>query len=78
MKVVFLRDFRGRETAEQFYAEGQEVDFPDGMASRLIADGRVKAAAQPVLPKPGDSYLTSDAEPKTFTAKDEPKKRAKK
>lgn len=39
-KVQFLQDFQGKETREIFYKQGQIVDFDDGMAERLIADGR--------------------------------------
>lgn len=42
MKIKFLQDFRGRETNEQFFERGQVAEFEDGVASRLVADGRAE------------------------------------
>lgn len=42
MKIKFLQDFRGRETDEVFYKFGDEVDLPDGVATRLVNDGRAE------------------------------------
>ena len=46
MRIMFLRDYRGRLTAEQFYAAGEVADIPDGEA--IVAEG----AAQPTEPEP--------------------------
>ena len=52
-RVKFLQDFQGRETAEVFYRLGQEVDLPDHVAARLIADRRAELVqAEPVVEEP--------------------------
>lgn len=40
--IKFVQDFRGRETNEAFYKSGDEVDLPDGVATRLVNDGRAE------------------------------------
>lgn len=45
-KVKFLQDFQGRETGENFYKQGQEVELPDNVVSVLLADGRVELVKQ--------------------------------
>ena len=47
MKIIFLTDFRGRETNEHFYQAGEVADFDDQTAERLIADKRAELAEQP-------------------------------
>ena len=42
MKVTFLRDFRGRATAEVFYTAGTTVDLPDWQARMCLAEGAVE------------------------------------
>ena len=44
MKIQFLTDFRGRETNEQYYTEGEVIDLPEGIAKALITTGRAKSA----------------------------------
>ncbi len=50
--VTFLRDFRGRATAEQFYTAGQTVDLPGWQVAACLAEGVVRLAvlvgAEPV------------------------------
>ena len=46
--VKFLRDFRSRDTGEQFYERGQEAKFNDIAVAGLLAEGAaelVKAQA---------------------------------
>lgn len=41
-RVRFLQDFQGKETNEIFYKLGQEVELPDHITSRLVADKRAE------------------------------------
>jgi hypothetical protein len=41
MKVEFLRDFRGRATAEHYYTAGTVADLPDWQAAACLAEGAV-------------------------------------
>ena len=43
MKVRFLVDFQGVETNGSFFRAGDEWDFPQGDAVRLVVDGRAEA-----------------------------------
>jgi hypothetical protein len=45
MKVKFVRDFRGRATAERFYTCGEVVDLLEWQAETVVAE----AAAVPVV-----------------------------
>lgn len=47
-KIRFLQDFQGRETREQFYKKGDEVEIEDFLVDQLIADGRAEVVAAPV------------------------------
>lgn len=77
MKVKFLQDFQGRETREAFYKQGQEVELPDNMAQRLVADGRARVVTPaPVQVEYHD--LTPQFENAAEPPKPEPKKRGKK
>lgn len=51
MKIKFIVDFRGRETNEQFYQSGQEVDLEDSIANRLVQDGRAEVIETKEEPK---------------------------
>lgn len=52
MRVQFLQDFRGRLTNEQYFVMGEEAEFDDSIALRLIADGRaVEVAEAPSEPR---------------------------
>ncbi len=54
-KVTFLRDFRGRATAEAYYVKGQVVDLPEWQVAACLAEGVVQveqAAAGLVTPPP--------------------------
>jgi hypothetical protein len=53
MKIKFITDFRGVETKERFYQEGDVVELENG--EQLVKDGRaieVKAPAPKPEPKP--------------------------
>lgn len=50
-KVIFLTDFQGRETNERYFLAGQEAEFTNDAAERLVVDGRAEYAA-PEQPKP--------------------------
>ena len=50
MKVTFLRDFRGRATAENYYTAGTTVDLPDWQARMCLAEGAVSVV--PVVEVP--------------------------
>ncbi len=54
-KVTFLRDFRGRATAEAYYVKGQVVDLPEWQVAACLAEGVVQveqAAPGLVTPPP--------------------------
>lgn len=44
MRIKFNRDFRGRETDEVFYAQGDVADISDAFALVLVADGVAERA----------------------------------
>ena len=50
MKVTFLRDFRGRATAENYYTAGTVVDLPAWQAQACLAEGVVSVV--PVVEVP--------------------------
>ncbi len=54
--IVFLADYRGWLTAEQFHKAGDIAEYPPAVAAQLVADGRaefVEAEAEtPELPQP--------------------------
>jgi hypothetical protein len=58
MKVLFVVDYRGELTAEQFFRAGDEAEFNDLWALQLIADGR----AVEVIEVPGEE-LEMEGEP---------------
>ena len=61
-QIRFLRDFRGRASAESFYEKGAIANLPDELVVMLLAEGAVEKtgpaaippvpAAAPVAPKP--------------------------
>jgi len=40
MVIIFLQDYRGVLSGEQFYQAGQEVDLPESVALKLVEAGR--------------------------------------
>lgn len=36
MRIKLLKDFRGKETQEQFYLSGTEIELPEEAANRLL------------------------------------------
>ena len=61
-QIRFLRDFRGRASAEQYFEKGAIANLPDEQVVMLLAEGAVEKtgaaaippvpAAAPVAPKP--------------------------
>ena len=61
-QIRFLRDFRGRASAEQFFEKGTIANLPDELVAMLLAENAVELtgpaaippvpAAAPVAPKP--------------------------
>lgn len=64
-KVKFLLDFQGVETNEAFYLKDAIVELEDGIAERMIKDGRAEAV---------DEYIEEMSQPDLEPA---PKKRKK-
>jgi len=54
MRVIFVRDFQGVNTAERFYEAGAVAEFEDEAAARLIAEGAVEHAPEPEPEEPVD------------------------
>lgn len=65
-KVKFLQDFRGKETNEVFYTQGQEAEFPDHVAELLVKDGRVEIVAAPM-----PVHYGGQVQPEAITLDDE-------
>jgi hypothetical protein len=42
MRVRFLRDYRGANTFEHWYATGEVVELPNGEAQALLSEGVVE------------------------------------
>ena len=61
-QIRFLRDFRGRASAEQYFENGAIANLPDELVVMLLAEGAVEKtgpaaippvpAAAPAAPKP--------------------------
>lgn len=52
VKVIFLQDFRGKLTKEQFYQAGDVAEFDGGIAQQLLEEKRVALApTEPVEPE---------------------------
>lgn len=47
MLIEFSRDYRGKLTREIFYEAGTVIEFDDGAASNIIAEGAAIAVEQP-------------------------------
>ena len=55
MRVTFLQDFRGRETKERYYREGEKVNLVADVANDLAERGIVrKPAPRKAKAKDGD------------------------
>lgn len=75
MRVTFLRDFRGRATAEAFYERGQVVDLPDGQAEMCLAEGVVVVEAAPEVPAASTVEATAAAPSPAAVAVGKPKRK---
>ena len=80
MKVTFLRDFRGRATAEQFYTAGTVVDLPSWQAQACLAEGAVSVVVVGEVPplETGVAVSSSTAAPAVTPARKTASKRAAK
>lgn len=61
MKVMFLRDFRGTATAQEYYTAGTEVDLPEWQAAACLAENVVVLVAE--APPPTDTGAGAGAPP---------------
>lgn len=52
-RVRFLKDFRSRDTGEQFFERGQEWQASDEQAAGLLAEGAAELVATELLPPLG-------------------------
>lgn len=62
MRIRFLRDFQGVNTAERFYRAGEVADLPAGAA--VVAEGAAEPAAdepEPDEPEPEQPATTTTA-----------------
>jgi hypothetical protein len=59
MRVVFIHDFQGVNTAERFFEAGAVAEFEDEVARRLVAEGAVEQAPEP---EPEQEAQPSDEE----------------
>jgi hypothetical protein len=71
MLVKFVRDFRGRATAEQYYTAGTVVDLPEGQAVMVLAEGAAVPVVEPasVVPPPTTEAGTSAKPARKTTAR---------
>lgn len=69
-KVKFLGDFRGKLTNENYYLAGSTVEFSDGVASQLVAEGRAAYVVEEVTEEP-----TEPAKFEPATVDETPKRR---
>lgn len=78
-KVKFLQDFQGSETREVFYRKSQEVELPDSMAARLVADRRAEFVDNPVVLENVNEVQVEyhDLEPQFENAAEPPKPKSK-
>lgn len=53
MLIQFSRDYRGKLTREIFYQAGMIIDFDDGPASNIIAEGAA-VVVEPTEEQPVD------------------------
>lgn len=54
MLIQFSRDYRGKLTREIFYQAGTIIDFDDGLAIGIIADGAAVAVEPPTEEQPAE------------------------
>lgn len=52
MKIKFLGSFQGVETGGIFYEQDQVVELDDGVASRLVMDGRAVLVSETEIKQP--------------------------
>lgn len=52
MLIQFSRDYRGKLTKEIFYTAGAIIDFEDGPAANLIAEGAAVVVELPTEDQP--------------------------
>jgi hypothetical protein len=66
-KVRFLRDFRSRNTAEQFFELGAAWDATDEQAAGLLAEGAAELVAAPLPAAAPTPPMSAPVEPPPST-----------
>ena len=64
-KVKFLQDFQGVETRNVFYEKDVEIVLEDGIADRVVEDGRAVYVIN-VVPHDNIQQFENAAEPPTY------------